>query len=40
MQLSKRFGRLVLVSAAAIALAACGGQKVPAEKLIAEIRRR
>jgi hypothetical protein len=37
MQLSKRIGQLVLASAAAIALAACTGQKVPAEKLIAEI---
>jgi hypothetical protein len=37
MQLSKRLSRLVLASAAAIALAACAGQKVPAEKLIAEI---
>ena len=37
MQLSRRFGQLVLTSMAAIALAACTGQKVPAEKLIAEI---
>jgi hypothetical protein len=37
MQLSKRIGRLVLASVAAIALAACAGQKVPAERLIAAI---
>jgi hypothetical protein len=34
MQLSKRIGQLVFVSVAAIVLAACAGQKVPAEKLI------
>ena len=37
MQLSKRIGQLVLASVAAIVLAACAGQKVPAEKLIAAI---
>ncbi|HEX3604155.1 MAG TPA: hypothetical protein VHU43_08685 [Steroidobacteraceae bacterium] len=37
MQLSKRIGHLVLASVAAIALAACAGQKVPAERLIAAI---
>ncbi len=37
MQLSKRVGRLFFAFAAALALAACTGQKVPAEKLIAEI---
>ncbi|HTD74493.1 MAG TPA: hypothetical protein VK652_13275 [Steroidobacteraceae bacterium] len=37
MHLSKRIGQLVLASVVAIALAACTGQKVPAEKLIAEI---
>jgi hypothetical protein len=37
MQVSRRLSSLVLTFAAAIALAACTGQKVPAEKLIAEI---
>ena len=37
MQLSKRLSSLVLASVAAIAVAACTGQKVPAEKLIADI---
>ena len=37
MHLRRRLGSLVFVSVAGIALAACTGQKVPAEKLIAEI---
>jgi hypothetical protein len=37
MQLRKRIGQLFLASVAAIALAACAGQKVPAERLIAAI---
>jgi hypothetical protein len=37
MQLSRRLGSLVLASVMAVALAACAGQKVPAERLIAEI---
>jgi hypothetical protein len=37
MLLSKRIGQLVLASVAGVVLAACAGQKVPAEKLIAEI---
>ena len=37
MQLSRRLGSLVLASVVVFALAACAGQKVPAERLIAEI---
>ena len=37
MRISKRFGRYALVILSAVTLAACSGQKVPAEKLIAEI---
>ena len=37
MQRSNRIGRLGLLSLMAIMLAACAGQKEPAEKLIAEI---
>jgi hypothetical protein len=34
---SKRVGQFALISLAALALAACGGQKEPAQRLIAEI---
>jgi hypothetical protein len=37
MQLSKRIGRLAFVSLAALLLAACAGQKEPAQRLIADI---
>jgi hypothetical protein len=37
MRISKRFGQYALVILSAVTLAACSGQKVPAEKLIAEI---
>ena len=36
-RISKRFGQYALVILSAVTLAACSGQKVPAEKLIAEI---
>ena len=37
MQLSKRIGRFAFVSLAAVLLAACAGQKEPAQRLIADI---
>jgi hypothetical protein len=37
MRMSKRFGQYALVILSAVILASCSGQKVPAEKLIAEI---
>ena len=37
MRISKRFGQYALVILSAVMLAACAGQKVPAEKLLAEI---